>query len=141
MTGGVFAFYITYKRIYTLSDLSALREMSDTLIYAATLIKGFHRVRKMTMKLIMHLITVMPPYYPCPVFYPSLISPMKTHKSRKYTPRPGNTPYMGGYPLTILTRLKLKFLLTFQFPNPQLRCQKITRRSGVASSPPALFPL
>lgn len=64
---------------------------------------------------------VMPPYYPFPVF--SLITPTKTHKSEKYTPATQST---GGYPLTILTCLQFKFLLTFRLPNPQLRCQKIT---------------
>lgn len=33
-----------------------------------TFIKSFPHVTKMTVKLIIHLIMVMPPYYPCPVF-------------------------------------------------------------------------
>lgn len=35
---------------------------------ALTFIKSFPPVTKMTVKLIIRLIMVMPPYYPCPVF-------------------------------------------------------------------------
>lgn len=71
---------------------------------------------------------------PLPCFLPLSLLLQKhiNHKSIHCTPA---TQCTGGYPLTILTRLKFKFLLTFQFPNPQLGCQKIT----VRNSRPALL--
>lgn len=69
----------------------------------------------MMVKLIIHLIMVMPPYYPCPCF-PPLSLLLQKHINQKGTQRTPATQCTGGYPLTILPRLKFKFLLTFQFP-------------------------
>lgn len=85
-----------------------------------TFIKSFLRLirkkkKKMTVKLIIHLIMVMPPYYPCPCF-PPLSLLLQKHINQKGTQRTPASQCTGGYPLTILTRLKFKFLLTFQFP-------------------------
>lgn len=92
---------------------------------ALTFIKGFPQITKMTAKLIIHLIMVMPPYYSLPCFLPlSLL--LQKHINQERIHRTPGTQCTGGYPLTILTRLQFKFLLTFQFPNPRLGCRKIT---------------
>lgn len=71
---------------------------------------------------------------PLPCFLPlSLL--LQKHINQKSTHRTPATQCTGGYPLTILTRLKFKFLLTFQFPNPQLGCQKITVRNSRPALP------
>lgn len=70
---------------------------------------------------------------PLPCF-PPLSLLLQKHINQKSIHHTPATQCTGGYPLTILARFKFKFLLTFQFPNPQLGCQKIT-----ASNPrPAL---
>lgn len=85
-------------------------------------------LQKMTVKLIIHLIMVMPPWLlPLPCFPPCLSLLLQKHINQKSAPA---TQCTGGYPLTILTRLRFKFLLTFQFPDPQLGCQKITVRNS-----------
>lgn len=66
---------------------------------------------------------------PLPCFAPlSLL--FQKHINQKSIHGTPATQCTGGYPLTILARLKFKFLLTFQFPNPQLECQKITARNS-----------
>lgn len=71
---------------------------------------------------------------PLPCFPPLSLLLQKhiNQKSIQHTPA---TQCTGGYPLTILTRLKFKFLLTFQFPIPQLGCQKITVRNSCPALP------
>lgn len=67
---------------------------------------------------------VMPPWLlllPC--FPPCLSLLLQKHINQKSAPA---TQCTGGYPLTLLTPLRFKFLLMFQFPDPQLGCQKIT---------------
>lgn len=71
---------------------------------------------------------------PLPCF-PPLSLLLQKHINQKSIQRTPATQCTGGYPLTILTCLKFKFLLTFQFPNPQLGCQKITVRNSRPALP------
>lgn len=108
-----------------------------TCIYAplaVIFIKSFPHVTKMTVKLIIHLIMVMPFITPA-LFSPSLITLMKTHKSEKYTAYHCNTMHWG-IPLNYPNMSQIQISTDIPVPQSSARVSENNTEGLSPCSPP-----